>query len=201
MMKHAVKVFDEEQWGPEWDGLVSHWVLLESEGNFKRNTAALPAAPLTKEEREAGTFRRPQTLERWIKDGRPPLVEVAPAEQGKPRKKGGRKDPTAKKPVVLPLLDEDIVLFVNLWESWWAYLQPGWRIDEGGKLSRKQPWQKDWGPLLTYGTNGWISIMCCLWWWRAALEKRASSTDGEQATWREAMLDVLWVIEGIRYHR
>ncbi|KIY60709.1 hypothetical protein CYLTODRAFT_287463, partial [Cylindrobasidium torrendii FP15055 ss-10] len=38
IVKHAVSVFDNEHWGLEWDALVSHWILLESEGNFKRST-------------------------------------------------------------------------------------------------------------------------------------------------------------------
>ncbi|KIY61114.1 hypothetical protein CYLTODRAFT_319511, partial [Cylindrobasidium torrendii FP15055 ss-10] len=82
---------------------------------------------------------------------------------------------------------------VNLWGVWWDFLQPPWRVREGTKWSRKGQWKKDWGKLAAYGVNGWMSLLVCLWWWRRALQDREDSGDDKYRSWKEAVVDALWV--------
>lgn len=193
--QHTCWVFDQEQWGPEWDALVSHWILLESDGDFIRRTAPLPAQTVTARERAAGIYR-PELLERWVKDGRPPL-RALPNEIISLRPENKRDAKTLS----LPLTDREFIKFINLWNEWYTFMQPKWRKADGMKWSRTTGWRKDWGKLYAYGPNGWLSALACLWWWRHALDARTSSTDGKMQSWNEALSDVLWMVEGVRYHR
>ncbi|KIY60735.1 hypothetical protein CYLTODRAFT_427788 [Cylindrobasidium torrendii FP15055 ss-10] len=195
-MTEHFNVFKGQQWGHEWAALLANWALLEGQKSFRSKPSPLPCPPRTKEERTAGLEKRPPLLSRWMKYARPAISQMG----NRPMSKAPSTKPksTAAKGIELPIEDADFVEFVNLWGVWWDFLQPEWRVRDGNQWSRKGPWKKQWGKLEAYGVNGWLSVVVCLWWWRRALEIRANSTDGEFASWKEAVVDALWILEGLR---
>ncbi|KIY60601.1 hypothetical protein CYLTODRAFT_405894 [Cylindrobasidium torrendii FP15055 ss-10] len=197
-MELALLVLEKQTWGFEWDALLSHWVLLEAEFNFKKEGAPLPTPPSSKEAKKVGKASRPQILITWIKSARPPLE---PLEQSTIERLSTKhvKGSARRAALPVPVSDAELISYINAWDNWWRFLQPSWREVDNEKLARGK-WRKDWGGLKTYGKNGWLSIVCSLWWWHRALDMRPSTTEGEWASWREALSDVLWVLEGVRYY-
>lgn len=75
--------------------------------------------------------------------------------------------------------------YADQWKTWWRTLNPDWRQEVGGRLSRSET-QGDWACMLHVGSNGFVNILAGL------IAYHGVSTDGE---WKEAAEDVAWVLE------
>ncbi|KAK6974631.1 hypothetical protein R3P38DRAFT_2583930, partial [Favolaschia claudopus] len=94
-----------------------------------------------------------------------------------------------------------VVKFEQNWWSWWATLQPPWRVRDRGhpeRFSREEyggKTQEDWETLRVPGVNGMLSVVAALYWWGVKLVKVVDSE--EKRTWVEAVRDVKWMIAGL----
>ncbi|KAJ6493094.1 hypothetical protein C8R45DRAFT_788926, partial [Mycena sanguinolenta] len=77
--------------------------------------------------------------------------------------------------------------FPSAWRAWWVAINPAWRRSEG-ELVREA--RGDFKVLKCPGPNGFLSVIACLKWWRVAL-----STEESAAEWKDAVGDVMWVLE------
>ncbi|KAJ7118002.1 hypothetical protein C8R43DRAFT_839189, partial [Mycena crocata] len=75
--------------------------------------------------------------------------------------------------------------FATEWVAWWRDINPPWRMREG-ELVREGT--GSWDCMRFPGQNGFLNVVIALKWWREALEE-------ESVEWRDAVLDVTWVIE------
>ncbi|KAJ7363727.1 hypothetical protein DFH08DRAFT_682438 [Mycena albidolilacea] len=83
-------------------------------------------------------------------------------------------------------------LWVGLWWTWWASLQP----KERAMLENKEPFQPedaDWSKMVgQYSDNGLLQVMATLLWWGEVVQKREAA---EQDQWLAAVKDVMWVLD------
>lgn len=66
--------------------------------------------------------------------------------------------------------------------TWWASLQPQWRVSDDGSLIRSCG---SWEDLRRPGVNGLLSVLAALFFWGAA-------AGGKDSRWDEAVADVVW---------
>ncbi|KAJ7093763.1 hypothetical protein C8R44DRAFT_645827, partial [Mycena epipterygia] len=86
--------------------------------------------------------------------------------------------------------------YANEWQAWWDSLQPEWRVREAdGAWSNAEYRGKgqEWGPLTQWGVNGTLSIVASLYFWGC----RARGDADLEEVWETAVLDVLWMLEGM----
>jgi hypothetical protein len=80
-----------------------------------------------------------------------------------------------------------------LWTKWWEGLQPSWRAQEGGILSRNTPKEENWLLLRKGGTAGIYTAIIGLSWWI-----KAQTTEHDAQSWI-MVNDLTWVIHQMMY--
>ncbi|KAJ6561830.1 hypothetical protein B0H19DRAFT_944383 [Mycena capillaripes] len=92
----------------------------------------------------------------------------------------------------------DVAVYAAGWQLWWDALQPAWRKRDGnGKWSVDGGYGRDgkeWGPLYQWGPNGTLNVVASLYFWGIAVRE---STGPSKDLWEEAVLDVVWMLEGL----
>ncbi|KAK7008539.1 hypothetical protein R3P38DRAFT_2791506 [Favolaschia claudopus] len=87
--------------------------------------------------------------------------------------------------------------FAKEWQAWWDSLQPSWRVREtSGEWSITRGYGangREWGPLYHWGVNGVLTIVASLFFWGRAVESDAEL----RILWETAVLDVVWMLEGM----
>jgi hypothetical protein len=64
----------------------------------------------------------------------------------------------------------DPIQYAKEWETWWATLQPHWRVQgSDGKWVVGGAYGTDWGVLFQWGVNGVLSILAALYFWGCAV--------------------------------
>ncbi|KAF7799069.1 hypothetical protein EIP86_010299, partial [Pleurotus ostreatoroseus] len=80
--------------------------------------------------------------------------------------------------------------YTKQYKSWWDKINPTWRVRNGENLTRGG--DGDWSSMTIGSTNGFLNVI-------AGLVALRDTVGVEE--WREAMEDVLWVLQGVRQQR
>ncbi|KAJ7593178.1 hypothetical protein C8J56DRAFT_779475, partial [Mycena floridula] len=84
---------------------------------------------------------------------------------------------------------KDVEAFGKQWWSWWALVNPEWRIkSKRGWLERAG--EGSWEVLMISGLNGLLSPLMCLRWWFSV----GSEMEKDDA-WVEAVAEMTWVLQ------
>jgi hypothetical protein len=97
----------------------------------------------------------------------------------------GRK----KKPIL-----KATVTYSGAWWEWWIACQPSWRRFKKGESPPRNAYGNDWSSLEFPGQNGILSVVATLEWWGFTVVGK--ETTDEYARWKDAIDDVLWMLEG-----
>ncbi|KAJ7614713.1 hypothetical protein DFH06DRAFT_1146232 [Mycena polygramma] len=87
--------------------------------------------------------------------------------------------------------------YAKEWAEWWGTLQPRWREKdehEEWKLEGHDTAGDNWDPLEAPGQNGCLSVVASLYFWGVC----SNQSDELRQRWERAVLDVTWMLEGLR---
>src|ERR1700676_4118533 len=88
---------------------------------------------------------------------------------------------------------DDINKYIQSYQEWWISLNPSWRTkNKAGDLIAVG--SGPWGILHSPDINGLLAFFLCLKWWIDAIEV---SNVGNKGQWAHAVLDVVWVLQGL----
>ncbi|KAJ7618253.1 hypothetical protein DFH06DRAFT_1012065 [Mycena polygramma] len=92
----------------------------------------------------------------------------------------------------------DVGRYAEQWQTWWDSMQPGWRrrgTDGKWRSGGDEEYggNEEWGVLDRPGPNGCLSVVAALYFWGVCENQSAAL----KARWREAVEDVVWVLEGL----
>ncbi|KAK6992845.1 hypothetical protein R3P38DRAFT_3224673 [Favolaschia claudopus] len=93
-------------------------------------------------------------------------------------------------------LVENPTEYAEQWQKWWDSLQPNWRKRGGDGRWIAEHYGangREWGPLYRWGVNGVLSVVASLFFWGCAVHSQADN----RGTWETAVLDVVWMLEGM----
>ncbi|KAJ7170632.1 hypothetical protein C8R43DRAFT_875689 [Mycena crocata] len=88
--------------------------------------------------------------------------------------------------------------FREVFWKWWQKLQPDFR-PTSVTARREAASTADWAPLRHPGTNGMFIVVLALYWWGRAVGgcKDEAEAGSPQRLWKEALLDVAWMMDGL----
>jgi hypothetical protein len=105
---------------------------------------------------------------------------------------------TARPPEVAPWIKRQInkkhepvsitTNYVSRFVAWWKAIQPAWRIDKDGLLSRNAPAKEAWTFLNKGGSAGLYVVVMALSWWISDLK-----TDSDRLQAWAIVDDITWV--------
>jgi hypothetical protein len=117
----------------------------------------------------AASKARPVEVAKWIRGGRGGKMKHLPAVK-------------------------NVDAYGKQWYTWWDEMQPHWRKrGEDGYWVVGGEYGDEWGALDCAGVNGNLSFVAALYFWGAA----ESHTEDSRALWERAVLDVVWMLEGV----
>ncbi|KAJ7182625.1 hypothetical protein C8R43DRAFT_1116257 [Mycena crocata] len=172
-LRDSVRVLTCVDLGCHYHSLVEALIRVEHRFGFKTN-------PTTGIKREG----RPDEVSRWISAGRA-------------LKRKGAYDAEIT----------DLDRYATTWRAWWDSLQPSWRkrAAAGDSWHRPDEYDKSWAwdELWFPGQNGCLSLVAGLYFWGAAKQALSGDAGGggwtveQRHMWEEAILDTVWMVEGL----
>ncbi|KAJ7722420.1 hypothetical protein B0H16DRAFT_1264795, partial [Mycena metata] len=130
--------------------------------------------------KELGKVNRPPAASDWIS-----------------RARGSRARPESN---TVPKI-ASLAVYEREWWSWWATLQPAWRVQDAGRPNRfaretyPTPKPENWDPLRVPGQNGILTVVATLYWW--GLKNLEIGEREDKESWVEAVADVKWMVKGM----